>query len=239
MASDDKPEGNAYPESAHGEFGYSVARLSLNVGGDLVLPGLGTTAALFVDRFIGNPVEKRRAEFFNLLAQGLSDLQLRLGGFDFRTLGQNEEFISVVAFAAGAATRTHREEKREALCNAALNMAAGNTLDDILVGTFLALIDRYTVHHIAIARLLAAPRDNDLVLQHCELRGYCSIADAVAAALPDVPRASVEQAILDVCLDNITQSNYLSEIKSSEVLAKQTTARGDAFIRFISSPIPS
>jgi hypothetical protein len=161
----------------------------------------------------------------------------RIADFDPSSLDENEEFLSVVAFGVDAARRTHREEKREALRNAALNTAAGLKLNDIWLGGFLACIEKYTGAHIAILRILANPPANDVYRRYADgvhLAGY--IEKGLERALPDLGEQEIHFIARELGGDGFADTPLTTMMSGEGVLAKRTTAKGDAFLKFIAEP---
>jgi hypothetical protein len=106
---------------------------------------------------IGPPLERRKEEWMNQVADGLKGLENRLQNFRVENLIGNERFITIVLNASQAAIRNHQQEKREALRNAVLNVAVGSKLTEDQEAIFMHLIDRYTQWHLRILRLFQNP----------------------------------------------------------------------------------
>ena len=229
-------DGTAFPETAHGAGQYQVAKIALGAI-DLFAPGLGYSLQVFTDKFIGDPIQKRQAEWLTDLAKGVAELKEHVAGFNPDDLAANDEFVSVVAFGVQAAARTHLEEKRAALCNAALNIAAGVRINEILLGSFLGYIDRYTATHIAILRLMADPSAND------EFRAYGeavylsgTVGQGIRKAMPDLGESELAAVVRDIESEGLASTALNVMMSGQGVLAKRTSETGDAFLRFISSP---
>ncbi|MGU3496365.1 hypothetical protein ACLBXM_20175 [Xanthobacteraceae bacterium A53D] len=228
-----------FPQEAHGSTGYQVARTALDAAASFV-PGAGYAVGALVDKFVGAPLQKRRDEWFELVGDGLRDLQDRLSGFDPSTLDENEEFISVVAHTTASAIKTHREEKREALLNATLNMAAGYKIDDLLLGSFLGIIDRYAGLHIQVLRLLANPSGVPEVVAAAQ-NVYMGAQMRVLRAAPflaSVPEDQLQLVLRDLSNDGLAETGGISVMASAQsMLNTSSTGKGEAFLKFISSPL--
>lgn len=225
-----------FPETAQGSLGYQVAKVTLGAA-DIVIPGLGYTLQYFADRIVGDPLHKRQAEWLGDLAERLAAMNERLSDFDPERLAENDEFLSVVAFSVDAVRRTHRQEKRDALRNAALNTATGLKLTDIMLGTFLSCIERYSPTHIAIMKLLSDPTANDDFRRYGEsvyLAG--SIERGVQRAIPELTEEELETIVRELGADGFADVPLRTMMSSDGVLAKRTTSKGDAFLKFISEP---
>ncbi len=94
-------------------------------------------------RLRGTPVEFERPE---RLVAGLTP----------EALSKNEAFVSALAQATQSAMKTN-SEKLEALRNAVLNIALGNSPADDLQAIFLNLVDSFTTVHLQLLRLYLHP----------------------------------------------------------------------------------
>jgi len=80
-----------YPQSKATD----VANIAAQAGVGLI-PIVGGAAAPIIAAIVAAPLEKRRADWFNRLAEGLDELQDRFEGFNPQELGENEDFVSAV-----------------------------------------------------------------------------------------------------------------------------------------------
>ena len=94
--------------------------------------------------YIKAPLDQRRDEWFQVLADGLARLEEE-GRLMRETLYDNEAFVDAVARGVQAAIRTGQQEKRAALRNAALNAALNLVPDEAERQMFLELVERFTV----------------------------------------------------------------------------------------------
>jgi hypothetical protein len=69
-------------------------------------------------------------------------------------LGDNPAFITTVMHATQVALRTHQQEKLDALRNAVMNAATGNTPEEDLQSLFLTFIEEFTPTHLRILNLI-------------------------------------------------------------------------------------
>ncbi|QFR34828.1 hypothetical protein [Ancylobacter sp. TS-1] len=232
----DEEDSTKLPAQAHGSFGYHVAKASLGAF-DVVLPGLGYTLQQFADTVVGDPLHKRQAEWLSGLATGLAEIRERLGTFDPASLNRNEDFLSAVAFGMEAARRTHRAEKLQALRNAALNIASGMQLSDLLLGSFLAHIERYSPAHIAVLRALSDPGSNEELVKYYEsVDETVSIPYAIGLAFPEIGNVEVDIILYMLGSDGLAESPRSVGISKAAILQRRTTLAGEAFLKFISDP---
>ena len=127
---------------------YEVRHVALKAVASLV-PGGSELVGLLT-----SPLAQRRDDWFEDLERRLRDLEGRVEGFRFDDLRNNEQFISATLQATQAAIKTHQKEKLEALRNAVLNVAIGQSPGDDLQLIFLTIIDAFTPKHLQVLRFL-------------------------------------------------------------------------------------
>lgn len=96
------------------------------------IPALGGPAAELFGLVIAPPLEKRRNEWMNAIAQKITDLERKQAGFKIEDLAGNQLFLTVVMQSTVAALRNHQKEKLDALQNAVVNTARGIDLEENL-----------------------------------------------------------------------------------------------------------
>jgi hypothetical protein len=120
------------------------------------VPGIGSPAVELMSLLFTPPIEKRRNEWMEEVADRICQLQqeekLRV-----EDLPSNDAFIDTVLHATQAAVRTSSECKRTALRNAVLNSALPNAPDDTKRQMFVRLVDDCTEWHLRILDLLHDP----------------------------------------------------------------------------------
>lgn len=120
------------------------------------VPYVGSPAVELMSLLITPPIEKRRNEWMEEVADKLCQLQqeekLRV-----EDLPSNDTFIDTVLHATQAAVRTSSECKRTALRNAVLNSALPNAPDETKRQLFVRLVDDCTEWHLRILDLLHDP----------------------------------------------------------------------------------
>ncbi|GJE57309.1 hypothetical protein [Methylobacterium thuringiense] len=228
----------AYPSSDGLSSAGEAAMGVLGAAAGLAVPVIGPAVTqAILKRAIKLPLELRRSNWFNSLGEGLRELQDRFEGFDPDTLGENEEFVSTVAETTRIAMATHREEKREALKNAVLNTARGGSIDDVVRGSFLGYIDRFSGLHLRVLHAEANPNSDEyraaagnmyMGSRHVIIRKMIPERDATDDSLKRVYE--------DLRREGLTQGNEQSGLSSSGLFSPNTTPIGDAFLRFISDP---
>jgi hypothetical protein len=244
----------AFPENDERSFGYRALRASIEIAGDAIPFAKFATPALqeLLDAKIGAPLEKRREAWFVLLGAYLDKLDERVIGLDPESLGQNPEFVRVVTEVSQKAIQPNNKEKLEAFQNIVLNTALGVTssfevtLDDVMRGTFIGYVDRFSALHIAVLRLLANPTYPPEV----KTRKYYSIEislleDALEVALPqtsynkdsrDRRNELIERVVADLTQEGLVKGVWYSNKFGGHPLQRYATTFGDAFLEFISKP---
>lgn len=135
-----------------GDLAYAAGRAALGA-----IPGASVLAEPIL-QYLAPPLDRRRTNWLNELAEKVDDLQRRGACPDWHALGANEAFVSAVAQAAASAQRTHLREKHEALRNAILNTALGvPRIDDELRAILLHCIDELQPSHLVALKFLAQP----------------------------------------------------------------------------------
>jgi hypothetical protein len=227
-----------YPSADDREFGYQVAQTALSAASAAV-PGAGYALQQIVKRIVASPLDARRAKWFQSVGKALQELQDRLEGFDPERLEQNEEFISTVYEATEIAMRTHRETKRQALCNALKNVALGHTLDEVVRGSFLTYIDRFSDLHIRLLRLLANP-SGSIAMKKAANGTMMGGQEAIVRAEineQEAPLHVFDRVVSDLMNEGLIGGNLKGMVSQASLLAKRTTPIGDSFLQFISEPI--
>lgn len=236
MSDDRLPE---YPTSDPRSFGYGVARSALDAAASVV-PGGSYAIGALVEHFVAAPLQKRRDEWFERVGKGLLELQDRLSGFDPSTLSGNEEFISAVFDATQSAMKTANEDKLVSLRNGILNVAAGVTLDEILRGTFFGLIDRFSPLHIQVLSLLADPSGSPEMVSASQNVIAGAQYNSLRAAIPEsvATEPVMSRVLADLAREGLADTGSLKAMGTPAVLlAKRSTAAGDAFLAFVKSPL--
>lgn len=215
--------------------------LAYNASGAAIasIPGVGPAAEALFKNIVSEPLQKRRDKWFTKLAFALRELQERFNGFDPNDLKDNENFIDVVSSATQAAMKTHNEARREALKNAVLNSAVGMTVDDVLQGKFLRLIEEFTGVHIRILSVLANPGNFD----NCQEMAAQMMGSQIRVIRAEIPQKEINESIFDIALNELNNEGLINidELRRGTLvgrflLSKRTTEIGDLFLKFITEP---
>ncbi|KAA0698539.1 hypothetical protein DTW90_12085 [Neorhizobium sp. P12A] len=228
-----------FPEEDARGIGYHVAQTALG-SADIVLPGAGYALQQIVGHLVGEPLAKRREEWFRLVGQAILDLQGTVEEFDPSSLSENEEFVSCVYEATHLAMKTHREFKRQALKNAIVNTALGFSLDETLRGRFISCIDRYSDAHIRVLSVLSNPRGYERCLTSARSMFAGSQSTVIRA---EITNQEMSEEVFANVLQDLSQDRFIDGSLSGmmtggeSMLTKRTTETGDRFLKFVSNPI--
>jgi hypothetical protein len=225
-----------FPDEDARGVAYHVAQTALGTA-DIAIPGAGYALQQIVGHFVGEPLAKRREEWFRLVGGAIVELQQTVADFDPSTLSQNEEFISCVYEATHLAMKTHREFKREALKNAIVNTAIGFTLDEALRGRFISCIDHFSEAHLRLLSVLHNPRGYEpcVTAAKATLAGSQSSVIRAEISEREMPAAVFATVIADLDRERFINGSIGGMTTGGDtLLAKRTTEVGDLFLKFIS-----
>jgi len=203
------------------------------------VPVLGSAASELLNVVVTPPLEARRNEWLNRLADDVDELAAKVDGFTREGLSENDEFLAAVATAVGVATRAAQEEKRDMLRNAVLNSALGRVPEFSLQSAFIAYLDYLTPLHV---RLLSIFRNPSTALKEAGSNLEASIAmgapsQVARELLPDVDNETLAFVWQDLYQRQLVESDSLGgTMTKGGVVAKRSTKLGDAFLDFVSTP---
>jgi hypothetical protein len=223
------------PKETAGDVGHTIVRAGLSA-----IPIVGGPAAELFSAIITPPLVRRRDAWVQSIAEGLHGLEKKIGNFSMESLATNEVFTTAVMHATQAALRDHRHEKLEALRNAVLNVAAGNAPSDDLQLMFLEFIDGATSWHIRLLSFFHNPQEyaraNGVAI------GGSSISQTTLSCFKELvgQKGFFEQLVRDLTARgfvDIDPGIIYAMMTPSGATSKRTTDLGDAFLRFIASPL--
>jgi hypothetical protein len=205
------------------------------------VPIMGAAAAELIAFVVTPPLEARRNEWLNNLAQDLDVLQQRVDGFDVKALSSNDDFLSAVATGVTVATRSARREKRDLLRHAVLNAALGRVPEFDMQAVFIGYLEYVSPLHVQLLRALSDPRKAlSEVGSRLEESMYMGApAQIVEEVFPDLKgrRELYDSLWQDLFQRGLVNSDSLHGMMTKEgVLAARTTTLGDQFLSFLSRP---
>lgn len=209
-----------------GDYVYAAVKAGL-----ASLPVAGGAASELFVTVVTPPLQKRQTEWMHDMGEGLRRLEQERG-IDLAALAENDQFIDIVMSASAAALKTSSHRKREALKNAVLNVAAGDSPEESLAQVFVALVDQFTEWHLKILKLFQNPRaypsDSNLITS--------SLERTLLNAFPELKGQGVlyEQVWADLNERGLVNTPGLKGMMTADgALAKRTTERGDRFLAFV------
>ena len=214
-----------FPEPSMVDHADAVARILLSL-----VPEVGGPAAKLLDLVIAPPLQRRRVDWFNHLADRLTRLEQAVEGFTVESLTDNEEFITAVLTASQIALRSHNQEKLAALRNAVVNVALETEPDAELQSVFLNLVDYLTPLHMRVLSFFEAPRAF-VEGSAGGAVGAVTTRDIALRVLPDVPPDAYDWLCRD--LENRGLIHLPTEFTIG-LTDERPTEFGHRFLRFIS-----
>lgn len=223
------------PEPDKGDTLHALARAGLST-----VPWVGGIAAEVFQLLLASPIEKRRQEWMDEVAEGLRGLEENQG-LKLEDLQSNDVFIDTVLKASQIAFRNSQQEKREALRNAVLNAALPDPPEASLQQMFLDIVDSFTVWHLRLLILFDnverwAGNNNH---QFPPLMAG-SLSHILESAYPELrgQRAPYDQIWSDLHQRGLVNTDSLHGMISGQgLIARQTSELGAQFIEFIEEPV--
>ena len=139
------------PEASNGDKLHALAKAGISL-----IPFVGGPGVEIFQYIVQPPLEKRRAEWMGEVGEKLIELERR--GINLTALQDNPQFITAVMQATTAAIRTHQHIKLDALKNAIINIALGDTPDETYQHLLLGFVDQFTEMHFRLLAFAKEPR---------------------------------------------------------------------------------
>lgn len=213
------------PERSKGDNAHSVAKAGLSS-----IPMVGGAAAELFQHLVQPPLERRRQEWMEYVGEELKRLDAE--GFDLERLQNDDRFISTVMQASQIAISTHEKQKQEALRNAVINVAQGQTLEEAMEHLFLQWIGSLAALHIQILKTFQAPKPPENI----SMGGLSTVLESHFPELRG-RREFYDQLWADLYSRGLVNTNGLhTTMTGNGLVSKRTTELGDEFLRFISHP---
>lgn len=213
------------PKPTKGDAAHTIVKAGISA-----IPVVGGPGVELFQYLVQPPLDKRRAEWMEEVGEKLHELEER--GFDIESLSDNEGFISAVMHASQMAMRTHKDEKREALKNAVLNVAIGHSPGEALEHMFLDWIDSLSVLHLQVLKLFQNPTPPP----NMSMGGLSSVLEYNMPQLRghDSTYLQIWRDLYSRGLVNTDNMNMT--MSGSGLGARRTTPLGDSFLSFITEP---
>ena len=223
------------PEATLGDRLHILAK-----AGIASLPVVGAAASELFTVILAPPLETRRVEWMNDVAEHLKELEER-GELNLEDLQDNDTFITTVMQASQAAIRNHQSEKREALRNAVLNAALSHAPEESLQQQFINQVDTFTVWHLRLLDIFKDPSGwferNDRTPPNFPFSS--SLEQLLIAAWPELKD---QYEFLNVIIQELEAKGLYSGgglrtmMTAGGALDKRTTGMGNSFLEFITAP---
>jgi hypothetical protein len=226
-----------YPEPTDTDHAQGAARAAL-----AAIPVIGGTITEVLSMVLAPAVARRRDQWLKELADGLDQLETKVEGFKIENLQHDEGFVSAVIEASRLAISTHKQEKREALRNALLNIALHRSTDEDQQQTFLRYIDELTVWHLRILSLVQDP-PKMLAAKGLQSNFYMGGGgQVIETVFPELNghRDVYDQVVTDLHARGLLNSpaSFLhTTMTGNGMVAKRTTPLADDFLAFIADPV--
>jgi hypothetical protein len=223
------------PASSLGDKAHALAKAGIGS-----IPLVGAAATELFQMLLAPPLERRRQEWMEAVAEGLRRLE-KEQRIDLGKLSENEAFIDTVMQASQVAMRNSHQEKRDALRNAVLNSALPHPIDESRQQMFLNLVDVLTVWHLRILKLLANPtrwfQAHNRKPPEYHIAG--SLSQMLTTAYPELTqqRELYDQIAKELYDRGLLNTQGLHTVMSGGgVYAERATEFGRQFIAFVSEP---
>jgi hypothetical protein len=149
--------------------------------------------------------------------------------------------VSAVIEASRSAISTHKQDKRDALRNALLNIALHRSADEDQQQTFLRYIEELTVWHLRILVLFQNPPQSLAakgIRTNYLIGGPSQVLTDVYPELKE-KRELYDQIIIDLHARGLlTSPGFLHATMSAQgMIEKRTTPVADTFLAFIAKPV--
>ena len=213
---------------------------TLATAGIASIPIVGAAASELFTVILASPLEKRRVEWMNDVAEHLKELEER-EELKLEDLQDNETFITTMMQASQVAIRNHQSEKREALRNAVLNAALPHAPEESLQQQFINQIDTFTVWHIRLLDLFKEPSAwlERQGVKSSALPSLGNLEQLITTAWPELKDQNdfLNVVVQELEAKGLFQSSGLrTGMSQRRVYGKRTTKMGDSFLEFITAP---
>ncbi len=210
------------------------------VGGAMAgdpLPAIGGATTVFAN--IINPViAGLRDKWCDDLYRDFERLEEKIDGFSFEEQLQKPEVASVLIETTLSAIKTAKEEKRELLRNAVLNVTLRINMGEEVLAIILRLIDEMGPIHVKILKYFANPK------AYCDENGvdYANIGpgsplNMFLDAFPEFEDGGYEIFLHDLKSNGLLPSGDSLSVMTSNPLAPRTTELGEQLLRLVTSPV--
>ena len=221
------------PKKSAADVAYTVVKAAVSG-----VPVVGGPAAELLGLVFGPPLEKRREEWLEQLADAVKEIQDKVAELTPENLSQNESFISTALYATEIAIRTHQQEKIEALRNAVVSAALPDAPDETLQQIFLNHVDSLTPWHMRIVAFFDDP--NGWGKSHNIRYPNWTMGAPALVLEQSMPQLAGQRAFYDQIVSDLQQRGLLANagihtmMTAHGMFSARTTPLGRQFLGFIS-----
>ncbi|MBU1994990.1 hypothetical protein KKC15_09815 [bacterium] len=219
-----------FPEQSNKDYISSTVK-----GVVSAIPVAGGPLSVLFETVFSTPLDKRKKEWFQSLADAIEELTKKVDGITPEALSQNEVFISVSMQATQIALRNHQKEKLDALRNAVINSTNTISLDENKLLMFTRIIDDMTPLHLKVLEFLNNPNKFEQELQNRTSNNmrthYPDNMNIWKEYYPELN--SSRELITQVCKELYAKGFLFNELQLLGT-GKVTSGFGEEFLAFIS-----
>jgi hypothetical protein len=208
-------------------------------GGIGSIPVAGNLLAEIFGMVMGPPIERRRREWYERVAETVIDLSKK--GVDLDTLRDNPEFIDTVIQTSRIAMTTSQSEKLEALRNAVINAALSGSPDSTRRQLILHWVDGFTAAHVQILELFDDP-PRWFASRRKAKPEFVNISTFPAVLRQAYPELAADKELCQIIWTDLHSSgligatNYSINMSAHGAMQSQTTETGRQFAQFLRAP---
>ena len=140
------------PQKDSKDVCFSILKAAINA-----VPYVGGPATEVMSMFLSSPLEKRRENWLNKVANDLEKLLEKVDEHEeiIKRIQSDDYFITTLSNATQIAILTHHEEKLEALKNITFNVLKVNEISEkIKINSFIFYLERFEPVHLHVLEFL-------------------------------------------------------------------------------------
>ena len=158
------------------------------------IPVAGSLAAEIFSLILVPPINKRREEWMNAVANKLQALELDYQDYSIENLKDNPEFVSFLIESTQVALKTHQEEKLLALQNGIFNFFLAESIEYDKKYSFVKIMDEISAFHMNVLAFLAK-NENHIIT---EIRGYEALHQLYSVNKDSVDKFFFRKSVRDL-----------------------------------------
>jgi hypothetical protein len=205
-----------------------------------VIPYVGGVVALALSKALNHKLEKRRAAWFQALADEIERVSEMVDGLGPENLAENDNFVDAVVTATRIIDRTSQQEKIRLLRNAVVNSARTGAPPSDVQQLFLRMVDDLTVTHLNLLMLFGDPSgwfDARPELERPEFAMSSNRRTLLEHALPDLAAEGEEMTdrfFNQLVSDGLLRGQLGGMMTADGAWGAITTSLAERFLAFLS-----